>query len=82
MFGVKSLQDVFDEAMLRIFRDIHHCLNQRDNLFVGGRDDTENRVVLKTVLQQLRDCGITFNRCAISGRSKFNSLDRFSPMMD
>ena len=62
MFGAKSSQDVFDEAMFRIFGDIHHCLNQRDDILLGGGDQTEHREVLKTVLKRARDHGITFNR--------------------
>ena len=62
VFGGKSSQDVFDEAMFRIFGDIHHCLNQRDDILLGGRDQTEHREVLETVLKRARDHGITFNR--------------------
>ena len=51
VFGAKSSQDVFDEAMFRIFGDIHHCLNQRDDILQGGRDQTEHREVLETVLK-------------------------------
>ena len=58
VFGAKSSQDVFDEAMLRVFGDIHHCLKQRDDILLGGRDKTEHREVLK----RARDHGITFNR--------------------
>ena len=62
MFGAKSSQDVFDEAMFRIFGDILYCLNQRDDKLLGGRDQTEHREILKTVLKRARDHGITFNR--------------------
>ena len=62
VFGAKSSQDVFDEAMLRVFGDIHHCSNQRDDILLGGRDKTEHREVLKTALRRARDHGITFNR--------------------
>ena len=62
VFGAKSSQDVFDEAMFRFFGDIHHCSNQRDDIFLGGRDEIEHREVLKTVLKRARDHGITFNR--------------------
>ena len=58
-YGTKSSQVVFDEAMLRIFGDIAHCLNQGD--------DMEHRGVLKTVLQRANDHGITFNW----GKSQF-----------
>ena len=44
------------------FGDIPHCLNQRDDILLGGRDKTEHREVLKTVLKPARDHRITFNR--------------------
>ena len=62
VFGASSSQDVFDEARFRIFGDIPHCLNQRDDILLGGRDNAEHRDVLKTVLQRAKDHGITFNR--------------------
>ena len=62
VFGTKSSQDVFDEAMFRIFGDIPYCLNQRDDILLGGRDDKEHREVFKTVLQRSKDHGITFNQ--------------------
>ena len=61
-FGGKSSQDLFDEAMFRAFGDIPHCLNQRDYVLLGGRDEAEHREVLKTVLQRARDHGVTFNK--------------------
>ena len=57
VFGAKSSQDDFDEAMFRIFGDIPHCLNQRDDILMRGRDETEYKTVLKTVLQRTRDHG-------------------------
>ena len=36
------------------------CLNQRDKILLGGRDQTEHRE--ETVLKGARDHGITFNR--------------------
>ena len=48
--------------MFRIIGDIPHCLNQRDDILLDGKDETEHREVLKTVLQRARDHGITFNR--------------------
>ena len=53
---------LFDEAMFRIFGDIHHCFNQRDDILLGGKDETEHREVLKTVLKRARNHGITFSR--------------------
>ncbi|XP_053380205.1 uncharacterized protein LOC128548778 [Mercenaria mercenaria] len=37
IFGEKSSQDLFDEAMYRIFGDIPNCLNQRDDILIGGK---------------------------------------------
>ena len=48
--------------MLWIFGDIPHCLNQRDNILLGGKDKEEHREVLKAVLQRAKDYRITFNR--------------------
>ena len=62
VFGAKSSQDVFDESMFRIFGDIPHCLNQRDDILLGGRDEKEHRKVLRTVLQREKDYGVTFNK--------------------
>ena len=62
VFGAKSSQNVFGEAMFRAFRDIPHCLNQRDDKLLGGRDVAEHKEVLKTVLQQARDHAVTFNK--------------------
>ena len=50
MFGAKSSQDVFDEARFRIIGDITHCLNQRDDILLEGRDETKHIEVPKTVL--------------------------------
>ena len=46
IFGAKSSQDLFDEAMYRIFEDIPHCLNQRyDNLIGGTTIDEHNKTL-------------------------------------
>ena len=62
IFGAKSSQDVFDAAMFRIFGDIPHCTHQRDDIILGGRDETEHNEVLRTVLKRAKDHGITFNK--------------------
>ena len=61
-FRAKSSQDVFDEAMFRAFTDIPHCLNQRDDILLGGSVEAERKEVLTTVLQRARDHGVTFNK--------------------
>ena len=79
VFAANSSQDVFDEAMFRIFGDIHHCLKQRDDILLGGRNQIEHSEVLK----QARDHGITFNRekCQFGGE-QMSFSDIFSPRMD
>ena len=62
VFGAKSSQDVFDETMYRIFGNIQRCLNQRDDILIGGRDLEEHNKVLEEVLQKATDFNVTFNR--------------------
>jgi len=42
IFGARSSQDLFGEAMFRIFGDIPNCLNQRDDILIGGRTRREH----------------------------------------
>ena len=62
LFGAKASQDLFDETMYRIFGDIPYCMNQRDDILIGGRNIAEHNKTLRTVLQRAEDYGITFNR--------------------
>ena len=62
IFGAKSSQDLFGEAMYRIFGDIPHCLNQRDDILIGGTTIAEHDKTLETVLQRASDFDITFNK--------------------
>ena len=62
IFGAKSSQDLFDEAMFRIFGDIPYCLNQRDDILIGGPTLADHNRTLETVLQRAKDYGITLNR--------------------
>ena len=64
-FGAKASQDLFDHMMFRIFGDIPMCLNQRDDILIGGRNIAEHNATLQTVFQRAQDFGITFNleRC-------------------
>ena len=62
IFGAKSSQDLFDEAMFRIFGDIPYCLNQRDDILIGGVTLADHNKTLETVLQQAKDFGITLNK--------------------
>jgi len=50
IFGVKASQDLFDEAIYRIFGDIPRCLNQRDDILLGGINMEEDKT-LEAVLQ-------------------------------
>lgn len=61
VFGAKASQDIFDEAMFRIFGDIPRCMNQRDDILIGGRDVMEHNETVRKVLQKAEDFGITFN---------------------
>ena len=61
-FGAKASQDLFDEAIYRIFSDIPQCLNQRDDILIGGKNMEEHNKALEAVLQRAADFGITFNR--------------------
>ena len=67
IFGVKASQDLFDETIFRIFGDIPNCLNQRDDILIGGRDMDQHNQILETVLRRALDYGITFNL----GKCKF-----------
>ena len=62
IFGAKSSQDVFDETMYRIFGDIPKCMNQRDDILIGGRDMANHNKTLEAVLKRAEDFGITFNK--------------------
>ena len=62
IFGAKASQDLFDETMFNIFGDIPKCLNQRDEILIGGRNLQEHNGTLEKVLQRAADFGITFNR--------------------
>ena len=62
IFGAKSSQDLFDEAMFRIFGDIPNCLNQRDDILIGGATLEDHNETLKKVLQRASDFGITLHR--------------------
>ena len=62
VLGAKASQDLFDEMMYLIFGDIPFCMNQRDDILIGGRNMTEHNKTLSAVLQRAEDFGITFNR--------------------
>ena len=61
-FHSKSSQDLFDEAMFRIFKDIPNCLNQRDDILIGGATLEDHNETLEKVLQRASNFGITLNR--------------------
>ena len=62
VFGAKASQDLFDDAMQKIFGDIPRCLNQRDDILIGARDWTEHNQTLEQVLRRTSDYGITLNQ--------------------
>ncbi|MEW8092563.1 MAG: reverse transcriptase family protein, partial [Candidatus Thiodiazotropha endolucinida] len=61
VFGAKASQDLFDDMMFRIFGDIPMCMNQRDDILIGGRNMDEHNKTLEAVFQKAKDFGITFN---------------------
>ena len=62
VFGSKCSQDLFDEQMYRIFGDIPNCLNQKDDIIIGGENIEEHNNTLREVLKRAKDFGITLNR--------------------
>ena len=48
--------------MFRIFGDIPKCLNQRDDILIGGATLEDHNKTLETVLQRAKDYGVTFNK--------------------
>ena len=62
IFGAKASQDSFDDVMQKIFGDIPYCLNQRDDILIGGRDKAHHDKTLEKVLERARDFGITFSK--------------------
>ena len=61
VFGAKASQDLFDDMMYRIFGDIPRCLNQRDDILIGGGTMEEHNKTLEAVFQRAKDFGVTFN---------------------
>ena len=62
VFGAKASQDMFDETIFKICGDIPRCMNQRDDILIGGTTQEEHDQTLRTVLQRAKDFGITFNK--------------------
>ena len=62
IFGAKSSQDAFDEAVYKVFGDIPYCLNQRDDILIGGRTLEEHNETLDKVLSRAEEYGVTFNK--------------------
>ena len=60
VFGAKSSQDSFDEVIYKIFADIPNCLNQRDDMLLGGQTVEEHDEILEKVLQRAKNYGKTF----------------------
>ena len=68
VFGAKSSQDLFDEAVYKVFGNIPRCLNQRDDILIGGKDAEEHNQTLEAVLKTAAANGVTFNldKCQFS----------------
>ena len=60
IFGAEASQDLFDDAMTRIFGDISQCLNQSDDILIGARNWKEHNETLGSVFQRAEDYGSTF----------------------
>ena len=61
IFGAKASHDLFDDMMCKIFGDIPMCLNQRDDILIGGRNIEEHNETPQAVLQIAEGYGVTFN---------------------
>lgn len=61
VFGAKASQDLFDEVVYKIFGNIPGCLNQRDDILLGGKNLKEHNRTLEAVLKRAAEYGVTFN---------------------
>ena len=77
IFGAKTSQHLFDDMMFRIFGDISMCLNQRDDILIGGRNIDKHNVTLQMVFQRAQDFGVTFSLA----KCQFGVEDIDSPKM-
>ena len=76
LFGAKSSQNVFDQAMFRIFGDIAHFLNHRDDILFGGREGAEHRHVLKS-LKTVIHWGEIMGSCLTKGYASLGEQIKF-----
>ena len=65
IFGRKSSKDLFDETIHRIFGDIPRCLNQRDDILLGGRNFEEHEKTLEYVCSKGNLCKAQFKHRAV-----------------
>ena len=61
IFGVKSSQDLFDRVMLQIFGNNSLCMNQRDDVILGGKDREDHNRTLEKILLRAKEYGVKFN---------------------
>ena len=54
VFGAKASQDLVDDIMYRIFGDIPRCLNQRDDILIGGTTMEEHIKTPEAVFQRAK----------------------------
>lgn len=52
VFGAKFSQNLFNEAVYLIFGDMLRCLNQRDDIPLGGGDREKHTKTLQAILQK------------------------------
>ena len=61
VFGAKASQDLFDDMLYRIFGNIQRCLDQHDDILIGGTTMEEHNKTLEAVIHRAQDFGVTFN---------------------
>ena len=60
-YGTISAQDIFDKAMDDTTEGLSGVLHIRDDFIVFGKDSNDHDSTLRNLLQQFRECGLTFN---------------------
>lgn len=70
-FGLKTSQDVFQEAMDHILEGLSGVISIADDITVFGRDEKEHDKNLHKLMQRAREHGLVFNpnKCHIKGDS-------------
>jgi len=66
-YGTISARDIFDKAMDDTIAGLDGVLHIRDDFIVFGKDNTHHERALESLLQRIRECGLTLNpkKCKI-----------------